>query len=230
MNLAIIPARKGSKRIPKKNTKNFFGKPVIFYSIKQAKLSGIFDKIIVSTDCEKIAKIAKKFGAEVPFIRPKKISNDYATTSEVVRHAIKFYKKNNVNFNYVCCVYPVAPFLLKKDILKGLSKIKKEKWSYVFSATKNYYPYYRSFLKNKLGKIKMIFPNNYKKRTQDLKITYYDSGQFYWATAETWLKNTKAFDRKSTIIEIPRYRSIDIDTLEDWKFAEKMMNIKKNEI
>ncbi|PPR46391.1 MAG: CMP-N,N'-diacetyllegionaminic acid synthase [Alphaproteobacteria bacterium MarineAlpha5_Bin8] len=227
MNLAIIPARKGSKRIPKKNIKHFFGKPVIYYSIKQAKLAKVFDKIIVSTDCKKIANISEKYGAEIPFIRPKKISGDYTSTSEVIKHAINYYRKKNIYFKFVCCIYPVAPFLLKKDILKGLNKIKKGNWSYVFSATKNNHPYYRSFIKNKSDAVKMIFPNYYNKRTQDLKITYYDSGQFYWGSSQTWLNKKKVFDNKSTIIEIPRDRSIDVDTLEDWKFAEQMMFIKK---
>ena len=227
MNLAIIPARKGSKRIPKKNIKHFFGKPVIYYSIKQAKLAKVFDKIIVSTDCKKIANISEKYGAEIPFIRPKKISGDYTSTSEVIKHAINYYRKKNIYFKFVCCIYPVAPFLLKKDILKGLNKIKKGNWSYVFSATKNNHHYYRSFIKNKSDAVKMIFPNYYNKRTQDLKITYYDSGQFYWGSSQTWLNKKKVFDNKSTIIEIPRDRSIDVDTLEDWKFAEQMMFIKK---
>ena len=141
MNLAIIPARKGSKRIPKKNITHFFGKPVIYYSIKQAKLAKVFDKIIVSTDCKKIANISEKYGAEIPFIRPKKISGDYTSTSEVIKHAINYYQKKNIYFKFVCCIYPVAPFLLKKDILKGLNKIKKGNWSYVFSASKNNNPY-----------------------------------------------------------------------------------------
>lgn len=230
MNLAIIPARIGSKRIPKKNIKNFFGKPMIFYSIKQAELSKIFDKIVVSSDSNKIAKISQKMGAEIPFIRPKKLSNDYISTSEVVKHTIRFYQKQNIHFRYVCCIYPVAPFLLKKDIIEGFNKIKTGKWSYVFSATKNYYPYYRSFLKNNSGKIQMIFPSNYNKRTQDLKTTYHDAGQFYWSESKTWLKQKKVFNSSSTIIEIPRNRAIDIDTKEDWQFASNMMKIKKNEI
>jgi len=227
MNLAIIPARKGSKRILKKNIKNFFGKPVIYNSIKQAKLTKLFDKIIVSTDCKKIQKIAKEYGAEASFLRPKNLSNDYVQISEVVKHSITYFVKKKIYFNYVCCIFPVAPFLEKKDIIKGYKEIKKNKWSFVFSAVKNSYPYYRGFKKHKENGIKMIFPQNYKKRTQDLPETFFDAGQFYWGLSKAWLKQKKVFDKNSTIVEIPKWKSIDIDTISDWKYAEMMMKIKK---
>ena len=214
----------GAKGLKKKNIKNFCGKPIIYWPIKQLIKTKIFDKIIVSTDSAKISKIAKHFGAEVPFLRPKKISDDNTGTSEVVRHSIKFLKSKNINPLYICCVYPTAAFLLSKDIKKGFHFLKKNENNYVFSGTSLTSSFYRSFYFKK-KKIKMMFKKNYNLRTQDFKKLYIDIGQFYWAKTTTWMSKHNIFSSNSKIIVIPKYRSYDIDNLEDWITAEKVFKL-----
>ncbi len=233
MNIAIIPARGGSKRIKNKNIKLFCGKPIIYYSINAAKKSKIFNRIIVSTDSIKIKKISEKFGAEVPFIRPSSLSDDFTNTIDVLRHASKFffneYKKK---FN-ICCIYPTAPLLEVSDLINSYKKFSSKKFSFLFSASKFSYPVQRGFYINKKNYIQMINKKNYKKRSQDLKNIYHDAGQFYWATNESWDKKKQVFDNKSAIHLIPKLRVQDIDTLEDWNDAEKLYklkNEKKNKI
>ena len=227
MKIAIIPARAGSKRIPHKNIKNFKGIPIIAWSIKAAIKSNLFDKVIVSTDSKRIAKIAKKFKAEVPFIRPKGISGNYASTISVIKHGINHLKNKNIYPKFVCCIYPTAAFINSNDLIKGYKRIKTLKWDYVFSAGKFYSSILRSFKKNNSGKLKMVFPKYYNKRTQDIFDTYHDAGQFYWGKSESWLKSKPIFAKKSCIISVPRWRIHDIDTPEDWKIAEKMWIYRK---
>ena len=225
MNIAIIPARAGSKRIPNKNTKLFSGKPVIYYPIEAALSSKIFSKVIISTDSKKIAKVAQKFGAEVPFIRPKNLSNDYTGIADVMEHALKFLQRKNLNPNFVCCIFPVNPFIRKSDILKGYKKIINSDWQFVFTAVESKFPVYRSFLQEKNQGLKMIFPKNYSTRSQDLQKVYSDAGQFYWGKRSAWISKKKIFSRYSSIINIPYQRANDIDTLDDWKYAELMKKI-----
>lgn len=226
MNIAIIPARGGSKRIPNKNIKNFKGYPLIYWSLKAAISSKLFDKIIVSTDSNKIKKIAEKFKAEVPFLRPKKISNDHSSTADVIKHAVSWLEKKNISPRFVCCIYPTAAFLKPKDIIKAYQKIKTSKWDYVFSGGRFTSSIFRSFKKNKNNGLKMIFPRFYKKRTQDIVETFHDAGQFYWGKKNSWKKRKLIFSRKSCLVEIPRWRIHDIDNLEDWNAAEKMWSLK----
>jgi pseudaminic acid cytidylyltransferase len=226
MNVAIIPARGGSKRIPKKNIQKMKGLPIIAWTIRSVIKSGIFDRVIVSTDSNQIANISKKYKAETPFTRPKNLSSDYTVTSAVIKHAIKWLEANNCNPENICCIYPTSASISSKDLKKGLKKLKSNKFNYVFSVQKNNNNIFRSFKKDNKGNLKMIFPQNYKKRTQDLGSVYNDAGQFYWAKTKTWLKQKKIFEGRSSIIEIPRSRSIDIDTLEDWKLAEKIYTLK----
>ena len=221
MKVAIIPARMGSKRIPKKNIKNFCGKPIISWTIKAIKKAKIFDKIIVSTDSKKIASVVKKYNVEVPFLRPIQLSGDKSGTSEVIIHAIKWLIKNNYDPLFVCCIYPTAAFIKSSDILKGYRMIKKGKWNFVFSATSFSSSALRSFQKNSKKGLKMLFPKNRYKRTQDLEKVYHDVGQFYWGKKNSWLKLKTIFSKSSTIVYIPRWRAHDIDTLEDWNVAEK---------
>jgi len=220
MNLAIIPARGGSKRILKKNIKIFNGKPAIAYSIEAAIKSKIFDKIIVSTDDKKISKIANKYGAETPFFRPKEISDDYTPSNIVIKHSINYFKKKNILFKNVCCIYPVAPFISYKDIRKAYNILIRKKWNFVITASKSPFKIDRSFTKNVNQSIQMRFPSLYKKRSQDLKNSYYDVGQFYWGKQDSWLKYNNLFKNYSTILELPFLRAIDIDDLDDWKNAE----------
>tara|TARA_B110000014_G_scaffold9377_1_gene6504 strand:- start:119 stop:694 length:576 start_codon:yes stop_codon:yes gene_type:complete len=190
MNIAIIPARKNSKRIKNKNIKSFFGKPVISYAIKCAKKSKLFDKIIVSTDSEKIVKIAKKFGAEAPFLRPKKFSTDKALTIDVIKHAIKWLKERQINPKYVCCIYPATPLMKVEDLIKSFLIVKKNKHDFIISSAKFSYPIEKSFqINNHL--IKLFRAHRSSTMTQKLKNYYHDAGQFYWGRTNKWLKKKK---------------------------------------
>ena len=226
MNVAIIPARLGSKRIKKKNIKNFFNKPAIYWVIKALKKTKMFNKIIVSTDSIKIGNLAKSYGAEVPFLRPNNLSDDFTGTSEVVKHTINWLLKEKVKFKYVCCVYPTAFFINHNDIKTSYNRLKKNRNDYVFSASNLTSSFYRSFFIKK-RKIKMMFKDNYVSRTQDFKDLYIDAGQFYWAAKETWLKDKQIFSNNSSIYYLPKNSYVDIDNIEDWKFAEKLFKIKK---
>ncbi len=226
MNIAIIPARIGSKRIKNKNIKIFFGKPIITHVIKLLIKSKIFDKIIVSTDSNKIAKICKKSGAEILFKRPKSLAGDYTSTKDVVKHAIEWLTKNLKKPSRVCCVYPTAVLLTIEDLKKSFIKFKSNKYDYLFSATKYSHPIQRCFYIDQ-DKIMMNNKKNFNKRTQDLKDYYYDVGQFYWGKTSAWLNKKIIFDRNSTIQIIPKHRAQDIDDLQDWKFVEKLFLINK---
>ena len=223
MKIAVIPARGGSKRIPRKNIRSFLGKPIISYSIEAAKKSGLFDVIIVSTDDNEIAKIAISYGAKVPFIRPKYLSGDRASTHAVMKHAVKWAHKNyNINKDcFFCCIYPTAPFLLEIDLLEGYELINSGYWKMTFSATSYSYPVSRSFYMVDNGGIKMFFPKEYKSRSQDLAVSYHDAGMFYWASSEVWNSSDISFSSRSTIVKLPEWRVKDIDTLDDWKYAEQ---------
>ena len=224
-NIAIIPARGGSKRIPKKNIKNFLGKPIIAYSIEMAISSKLFDKIIVSTDEQEIKDVVIKYGAEVPFIRPKKIADDFTGTHEVIGHAVKWLEDNGETMDYVCCIYPTAPLIQKDDLIRGFKLIKTCKWNSIIAATNFSYPIFRSFGNLPDGGLKMIFPEQYNSRSQDLPEIYHDAGMFYWAKPETWKKKPEGFSEINSIVKIPNYRTQDIDTLDDWKRAEIIYEI-----
>ena len=220
MNIAIIPARGGSKRIPRKNIRSFLGKPIISYSIEAAIKSKIFEKIIVSTDDEEIADISKEYGAETPFIRPTEISDDYTGTHEVIGHAVSRLTEMGMDFEYVCSIYPTAPLIQKDDLIEGFNIIKSGHWESVFAATTFNYPILRSFRKKKSGGLEMFFPEYYSSRSQDLPEALHDAGQFYWAKPEIWMEKPKGFHDKATVVLLPNWRVIDIDNLEDWKKAE----------
>ena len=217
MNLAIIPARIGSKRIKNKNIKNFEGKPIIYYSILAAKLSGVFDKIIVSTDSLKIASISKKYGADVPFLRSKELSKAKIGIIEVISKVLKKLKiKPNLSTK-VCCIYPTAPMLNKNFLIKGCKKL-TQNYDYVLSVKREDSRILRGFYINK----KTIIPINKKTkniRSQNLKNLYLDAGQFCWGFAKSWLSNKGCHELKSTFIDIPDKYVQDIDTIEDWKKA-----------
>jgi len=221
--VAIIPARGGSKRIPKKNIRSFFGKPLIAYSIEVAKESGLFDDIIVSTDDEKIAKVALEYGASVPFMRDKALADDFTGTGEVVEWTIKELEKRGKRYEYVCTIYATAPFLQVKYLKEGFEKLKNSDAIMSFGVTSFEYPIWRSFrIKN--NRCEMFWRENFPKRSQDLEEAYHDVGQFYWEKVGV-KKQDIAFGRESIPIIIPRYLVQDIDTLEDWKRAELMYQV-----
>ena len=222
MIVAIIPARGGSKRIPKKNIKEFFGKPIISYSINAAIDSKLFDRVIVSTDCEDIAQVAIDYGAEVPFMRPEELSGDFLGTHEVVGHSLRWLENSGFSSDYACCIYATAPMIKANDLIKGYDLIKTGKWKSVIAATKYSYPVFRSFKQLSNGGLEMVFPEHYNSRSQDLPEVYHDAGQFYWAKSQEWKGKPGGFSKNNTIIELPNYLVQDIDTLEDWNRAERI--------
>lgn len=222
IKVAIIPARGGSKRIPRKNIKEFFGKPMIAWSIEAAKESGIFDRIIVSTDDDEIASIAKEWGAEVPFIRPDELSEDLTATIPVISHAIQWLIDQGEDLDAVCCIYATAPFVEAADISKGYVELTSGNWAYTFSVTDFSAPIFRSFQLSDSGGVEMFYPEHFNTRSQDLPDAYHDAGQFYWGRKESWLQEKIFFSNDSKPIVIPRWRVQDIDTLSDWQRAEKI--------
>lgn len=227
MNIAIIPARGGSKRIPKKNIKNFYGKPLLSYSIEAAKKSALFDKIIVSTDDEDIANIAKEYGAEV-LQRPKNLADDFTPTVPVIAHAIKSLQEDCASINAVCCIYATAPFLQVKYLQEAYEKFCISKVDYCFSATTFAFPIQRA-IKYKNNRVEMFYPEHFNTRSQDLEEAYHDAGQFYFGTPKAWLEGKPIFSKDATITLLPRYLVQDIDTLEDWQRAELMYKVLENE-
>lgn len=213
-NLCIIPARGGSKRIPRKNVKNFLGKPIIVYSIEAALNSGLFDEVMVSTDDEEIAKVAIQYGAKVPFMRSAKTSNDFATLADVIDEVKEEYEKLDIVFNYICCVLSTAP-LIKVDYLKtSYDVLIKEKVDTVFPIVRFSYPVQRG-LRSDGGKVSYLYPEYAKSRSQDLEPVYYDAGMFYWMKFE---KGLKGVDKRGVVI--PESEAQDVDNEQDWKLAE----------
>ena len=220
-NICIIPARGSSKRIPKKNIKLFCDKPLIAYSIETALKSNLFEKVIVSTDSEEIAEVAKKYGAEVPFMRPKELSDDYSTSGEAVNHAIEFLKNRGEEFCYVCTIYATAPFLQVEYLKQGFEALQNSDAKMAFSVTSMPFPIQRTFKITPDGRCQMFTPEYFSSRSQDLEEAYQDAGQFYWVdTTKEW--KDIAFGSQSIPIVLPRYLVQDIDTMEDFKRAELM--------
>jgi len=221
-NIAIIPARGGSKRIAKKNIKLFYNKPLIAYSIEAAKESGLFDRIIVSTDSDEIAEVAIKYGAEVPFFRPPELSDDYTGTEAVVLHAVEFLRKKNIKMKFVCCIYATAPLIQPKYLKLGLDLLIKRNADSAFSVTTFPYPIFRALKLDDKGLLKMIWAEHMETRSQDLDEAYHDAGQFYWARVDKYLVSGKFFSSNAVPVILPRYMVQDIDTQEDWDSAEIM--------
>ena len=220
MNIAVIPARGGSRRIPRKNIKLFNGLPVIAYAIKAARESGVFSEIFVSTEDEEIAEIATSFGASIPWMRPKSLSEDNSTTVSVMQDAVMKLKSCFNEIEYVCCVYPATPLLQPKFIREGFKVIRDGNWDYTISASLAETPPQRFFSLDSVNRVHMHFPEKQETRTQDVLPSYRDAGQFYFGRSSSWELGLKIFSSSSTIIEIPRHLSVDIDTLNDWHYAE----------
>ena len=221
MKIAIIPARGGSKRIPRKNIKDFCGKPIIAYSIEAALDSNIFDKVIVSTDDEEIAKIAKEYGAEVPFIRPSELSDDYTATIPVIAHAIKELQKEGP-VDIACCIYATAPFIQQKSLKEAHTLLLQNQSDYAFSATSFAFPIQRAIKLDKNNHVEMFNPEHFNTRSQDLEEAYHDAGQFYFGKSEAWLNARPIFSQESTAVILARHLVQDIDTMEDFRRAEFM--------
>ena len=224
MNICIIPARGGSKRIPKKNIKNFCGKPIISWSIETALNCKCFSRVIVSTDDDEIAEISKRYGAEVPFKRSESLSDDYTGTLPVIKNAINWLERNNEKVDFTCCLYPTAPFIEVNYLEEGLKKLIENNASYSMSVTSFSYPIQRAFKLTKNERLKMFFPENINKRSQDLEKSFHDAGQFYWGKRSAWIKEEGILDQNTVPIYIPRYKVQDIDNEEDWIQAERIFN------
>jgi len=224
MRVCVIPARGGSKRIPNKNIKKFCGKPIIAWSIETAIKSQCFDKIVISTDDEKIANVAKQYGAEVPFFRPDQLADDFTGTVAVISHAVNWISENWQEPDYACCLYATAPFVRPEDIQYGLEKIKQEEADYVFSVASFESPIQRAFRINENARVEMMYPENLNERSQDLEEAYYNAGQFYWGTGDAWKSGKRVLSGNSAPIIVPRGRVQDIDTPEDWEHAELLFN------
>jgi len=220
MRIAVIPARGGSKRIPRKNIKPFNGKPMIAWSIEAARTSGLFEHIIVSTDDTEIAEISSEWGAEVPFVRPAELSDDFVKTTEVIAHATQWAIDQKLDLASVCCIYATAPFIKVEDLKRGYEALDSGDWDYVFTVTDFAASIFRSFKETEQGGLEMFFPEHFGTRSQDLPVALHDAGPFYWGRSEAWLQGNRIFGINSKPILIPRWRVQDIDTLEDWKRAE----------
>ena len=224
MKIAVIPARGGSKRIPHKNVKEFCGKPMISWSITAAQEAGLFDLIMVSTDDEEIAHVARSYGASVPFKRPAELSNDHIGTGPVVKHAVEWAIKNLGEIDYVCTIYATAPFIKASDLVAGLSLLKTYGSQMAFAVTSFPFPIQRAIRITKENRVAMFQPENFLTRSQDLEPAYHDAGQFYWAKAEAVLNEVPGFSEAAAPLILPRHQVQDIDTNEDWIRAELMFN------
>ena len=226
--IAIITARGGSKRIPRKNIKNFLGKPIIAYSIEAALNSKIFDEVMVSTDDKEIAEISKHFGAKIPFIRSKETSDDYATTTDVILEVINKYKSLGREFDYGCCIYPTAPFINSERLCTGYNLLKNSGASSAIPVVNFSYPIERALKIDEKNKLCMIYPENVNKTSQSFVKTYHDAGQYYWFKTSDFLRDKNIFANNTVAIILPETEVQDIDTLDDWKVAElkyKILNI-----
>lgn len=225
--LAIVTARGGSKRIPRKNIRDFLGHPIIKYSIEAAVNANCFDEIMVSTDDREIAAIAEKFGAVIPFYRSEATSNDHATTADVIEEVIFEYKKRGKCFQYCCCIYPTVPFITADHLKQGFGILQSTGSDSAIPVVRFSYPIQRA-LKIEDGSLSMIWPENLNARSQDLMPAYHDAGQFYWFRVESFMKQKKLFMNYTVPIEIPESEVQDIDNEEDWKIAEMKFKIFKN--
>jgi pseudaminic acid cytidylyltransferase len=217
--LAIIPARGGSKRIPKKNIRNFLGKPIISYSIEVAINSGLFDEVMVSSDSEEIATVAKQYGAKVPFIRSEQTSGDFAGSGEVIQEVLGLYEGTGLHFDYVCCIYPCAPFITVDRLVEAHEMMIKNNFSTVFPVLPFGFPIQRALhINNDL--VSFVSPEYALERSQDLAPRYHDAGQFYWLRSSDFLSSGKIIGERAGGIIISELEAQDIDNEVDWKMAE----------
>lgn len=218
--LCIIPARGGSKRIPRKNIRDFLGKPIIAYTIECAIKSNLFDVIMVSTDDSEIAEIAKRYGAEVPFFRSEENANDFATTATVINEVIEEYAKINQEFEYICCCYPTAPLMTSERLISGFQRLQQDNIDSVFPIVTFDYPIFRSLKMDKKGLVVMNWPENLNVRSQDLPQAYHDAGQWYWIKTNRFIKSGKIMNKNSFGLVLKALEVQDIDNETDWKLAE----------
>jgi len=224
-NLCIITARGGSKRIPRKNIKNFLGKPIIAYSIESALGCNLFDEVMVSTDDDEIAAVSREYGARVPFMRSQKNSDDFSTTSDVLLEVINSYRSRNMEYETACCIYPTAPFVTPEKLNEAFAMLKEGEYCSIMPVVKFGFPILRS-LKIEDGIIQPNFPEDYSKRSQDLPPAYHDAGQFYFLSIRAFLESKTIMMKKTGAIIVDENSVQDIDTEDDWKLAELKYKLK----
>ena len=229
MRLAVIPARGGSKRIPRKNIKPFCGQPMVAWSIAAARQSGCFDRIIVSTDDAEIAQVARAHGAETPFVRPPELSDDHTDTMPVIAHAIAWQNAHGQAVSDACCIYATAPFLQAQDLQLGLSVLQTSGAQYAFSVTSYAFPIQRAIRITPERRVAMFQPEHFSTRSQDLEEAWHDAGQFYWGKASAWQSGKRLFSQDAAPVPLSRHRVQDIDTLEDWQRAEWLFKTMQHE-
>jgi pseudaminic acid cytidylyltransferase len=228
MKLAVIPARGGSKRIPRKNIRPFAGKPMIAWSIEAALASELFDRIIVTTDDDEIARVAEKYGAEAPFRRPAELADDHTPTIPVIAHAVEWQAAHGPSPAQVCCIYATAPFIRAEDIRRGFDLLQGAVCDYAFSVTGYAFPIQRALRVTSGGRVAMFQPDYFLTRSQDLEQAYHDAAQFYWGSSAAWLARRPLFGENSIPLILPSHRVQDIDTPEDWERAELMSGTLKS--
>lgn len=224
MKLCVIPARGGSKRIARKNIRAFAGKPIIAWSIAAARESGLFYRVVVSTEDEEIAEVGRHWGAEVPFRRPAELADDYTGTNAVVKHAIEWHNAHEMRVEYACCIYATAPFVRARYLIEGYERLVASGKSFVFSVARYPHPVQRAVRVNARGEVEAMYAEYAATRSQDLEPAYHDAGQFYWGTAEAFRSDRPLFSSGASPVIVPSYLVQDIDTEEDWLRAEWMFN------
>ena len=224
MNIAVIPARGGSKRIPRKNVKDFGGRPMIAWAIAAALESRMFDQVVVSTDDAEIAEIARKYGAETPFVRPAELANDTAGTVPVIAHAIRELGRSGISADFAACVYPCTPFLRAADLTEAFELLKVSGEDFVYPVVEYPHPTFRAMRRTPGGKMEFVFPECEMMRTQDMEKTYHDAGQFYWGKASAWLEE-KRMHTAGVGMVVPSWRFVDVDTEDDWRRAELFFEV-----
>ncbi|HEY6529822.1 MAG TPA: pseudaminic acid cytidylyltransferase [Cellvibrionaceae bacterium] len=230
MRLAVIPARGGSKRIPRKNMKLFLGQPIINYSITAALESKLFDAVVCSTDDSEIAQVAVECGAHVPFTRPADLSDDHTITADVIAHAVQHFQTQGQVLESVCCLYATAAFVTAQQLRDSYNLFAREQCNFVFSATPFDFPIQRAIYLNEHQRVEMFYPEYALTRSQDLKPAYHDAGQFYWGTANAWLEKRRIFAPESAAFIVPSHEVQDIDTLDDWRRAELLFQLRQQSL
>lgn len=225
--LAVIPARAGSKRIPKKNIREFFGKPLIAWSIEQALKSSLFDSVVVSTDSTEIANIAKDWGAEVPFLRPITLSDDFTGTESVIFHALNWFEKLHALPDKICCINATAPFITADIIKQCLVTMETTNSDSAMTVASYPYPIWRALNKDKEGKLQFQWSEYEESRSQDLPEVFHDAGQCYWVNVESFMKHPRFITDSTVCLHLNRWEVQDIDTEEDWTMAERLFRLRE---
>jgi N-acylneuraminate cytidylyltransferase len=230
VNIAVIPARGGSKRIPRKNVRPFCGRPMIAWAIETALRSGLFARVIVSTDDDEIATVAAQCGAEAPFRRPAELADDHAGTVAVMTHAAHWLQEHDGPISNVCCIYATAALLRAEDLAAGLRLLESGHWDYAFSVTEYASSIFRALRQHPSGGVEMFFPEHRDTRSQDLPSALHDAAQFYWGRADAWNTGKPIFGPGSAAVVLPRWRVQDVDTEDDWRRAEIVHRLINSEL